>query len=637
MLTIATAQLTCFWLRYYTPLLPPAVPPTYPFILFLSLTLLVAGFMLGIVGAYHLPRRFRFYTISATLLRTMVGHIIITTLAVFLLRLGMQYTKRPFLYSRPVVVAGWIVMPILLLAWRLAFGHLQRALFRLGWGVNRAVVVGTDEHARELAAALQRQHWMGYNVVGLIGPPNGKLPTLPRLGKTADLPDVIKAFKVDVAWLATPEGHLPETISLIFDPTLPVRWAAVQDDYDRLLKSASDSPLPASLSYRDRDDLKTELSRRVAHNLEPLAKPRITFIGSRGIPATYGGIERYVEELGTRLVNRGYRVSVYCRTHYTGRRSAYRGVELRCFPCINTKHLEAISHTLIATLHVLFSKDEIVHYLALGPSLLSWLPRLLGRKTVVTVQGLDWQRCKWGKIARAILRVGEWTSAHLPNRTIVVSNALKQHYENQYGKPAIYIPNGVNKMSRQAPREISKFGLHAGSYVLTVGRLVPEKGYHTLIHAFRLLETDKRLVIVGGTSHTGEYMASLHKMAEGAPVVFTGYAHGRLLDELYSNAYLFVSASEVEGLPITLLEAMSSGICVVTSDIAPHVEALGGLGYTFRVGDEQDLASVLQTLLDRPEMVASAGDKLQQRVAAKYSWHLVTNATERVYRDLLKR
>jgi glycosyltransferase involved in cell wall biosynthesis len=636
MLAIATAQAACFYTRYYTPLLPPARPPTYPFILFLSLTLLVACLTLATVGGYRLPRRFHLNTISATLLRTMAGHIVIVTLATYLLRLGMQFTKRPFLYSRPVVVTGWILMFVLLLMWRLVVGRLQRAILNRGWGMQRTIVAGTGRHASELASALQQKQWMGYGVLGLVGPKDGNDAPAPVLGDVEDLASVVERCAADVVWVTWSAEHPNETLHLLLDNLdLPVKWAMTPLDSDHLLQNISNAPLPARLPSWDRDALADLLTRQVKHTLDPLAGPRITFVGSRGIPATYGGVERYVEGLSWRLAERGYQVSVYCRPHYASQRGIYRGVQLRHLPCIRTKHLEAISHTLLATLHLLFFEDEIVHYQALGPSLLAWLPRLFGRRTVVTVQGLDWQRSKWGRAAQIVLRAGELASAILPHRIIVVSRDLQRHYRERYGKPAIYIPNGVTEAQRQPVHDIHRLGLEEKSYLLAVGRLVPEKRYGDIIRAFRRVKTDKQLVIAGGSSHSESYVDSLHALAEGAPVTFTGYVYGRLLEELYSNAYAFLSASEVEGLPIALLEAMSYGTCPLVSDIPAHVEALGELGHTFQTGDDMDLTVKLQTLLDAPHTVTCAADALRQRVVELYSWDKVTDATEKVYQSML--
>lgn len=636
-LAVVVAYSVCFWVRYGTPLFSPATVSLYRFVLLQGLSAATVAGMLTLSGGYRLPQRFRLHTASATLLRAMLGHVIVITLALFLLRLGTWSSTRPFLYSRLVVGAGWVMMFVLLLGWRLALGRLQRACFDRGWSVRRAVVVGVGPHAQRLAAALDRQRWIGDRVLGWVGAYAGETPEIPDLGDAADLPAILARQNVDVIWLAwTGEQHSTLLELVCAASGLSVKWAMARDDFDRFLQAVSSNVLPASLTSWMVDDLVAELDRRVEHHVEPLAGPHVTFVGSRGIPATYGGVERYVEEVSTRLARRGYRVSVYCRPHYTNRRGNYCGVELRRLPCIPTKHLEAISHTFLATWHVLFCEDEIVHYQAQGPALLIWLPRLFGRKTVVTVQGLDWQRSKWGRLARAVLKAGEWASAHLPDRTIVVSQDLEQHYREQYGITAMCIPNGVNDTTRKAAREIQRWGLEPGRYILSVGRLVPEKGYDMLLRAFGRVKTDKMLVVVGGSSYTDAYVAGLRNSVTQNSVVFTGYVYGTVLDELFSNAYLFVSASEVEGLPIALLEAMSFGVCVLASDIPPHQEMLGGLGYTFRAQDEQGLAASLQTLLEQPNLVKEAGEKLRRRVLDTYNWERIVDATEILYRQLLE-
>lgn len=626
LLAVGGAQLACFSVRYYTPLLPPAGAPVYPVVLFLGLSLASAVLTLAAFGAYRLPRRFRLYTTSATLLRAMSVYLPLVVLSVYLLWLGTPDSENPFLYSRFVVGAGWLLMFCLLLAWRLAAGSLQRACFARGWGRLRVVVVGDTLPATALAGALHCQSWLGVEVVGLLGTSSDPALPFPVLGPASELPRIVVQHNVDVVWLAYTEEHcerLPELV--LGTPIQPATWAMRSVDLARCLHVLS-------AQCPDKEgEVAAQLTTRIAHDLDPLAGPRVTFVGSRGIPATYGGVERYVEELSTRLVARGYQVSVYCRPHYTSHRGNYQGVELRRLPCINTKHLEAISHTLLATLHLLLREDEIVHYQALGPSLLAWLPRLFGRKTVVTVQGLDWQRPKWGPLARTVLKVGELASAHFPHHTVVVSRSLQRHYRERRGKSPVYIPNGANVVQPRPACEIHTLGLHAGGYLLTVGRLVPEKGVHTLIGTYRQVETDKPLVIVGGSSHSEAYVRALHRMAEGAPILFTGYAYGRVLEELYSNAYLFLSASTVEGLPISLLEAMGFGLCPLVSDLPSHLEVLRGLGHTFRTGDEKDLATQLQALLDQPHLTAQDAAALRQRAARAYKWEWVADATQRVY------
>jgi len=368
---------------------------------------------------------------------------------------------------------------------------------------------------------------------------------------------------------------------------------------------------------------------------------KIAMIGQKGIPATYGGIERHVEELSARLVGLGHDVTVYCRPHYTKSGGTYRGVRLAHTPSINTKHLDAISHTCVSTLAAVAAGADIIHYHALGPSVMSFIPAGLGRKIVATVHGLDWQRDKWGRASKAFLKLGEWCSARFPNRTIVVSKTLKKYYDGKYGMESVYIPNGIQPPAMRPAAVIrEKFGLESGGYFLFVGRLVPEKGCDSLVEAFRGVDTDKKLVIAGGSSHSDEYEESLKSAAKADPrIIFTGYVYGETLEELYGNAFLYVQPSLIEGLPIALLEALSYGKPALISDIPENVEVVDGLAgidlskFTFRAGDSADLRARLTGLL-ACGIPDGAGDTLRGHVFANYDWDDIARSTAKVYEEV---
>lgn len=366
---------------------------------------------------------------------------------------------------------------------------------------------------------------------------------------------------------------------------------------------------------------------------------KIAMIGQKGIPATYGGIERHVEELSARLAAMGHEVSVYCRPHYTEKDGTHRGVRLVKTGSINTKHLDAITHTLGSTLHAALRGNDICHYHALGPSVFSGVPRLFGARTVSTIHGLDWQRDKWGGFATRFLKFGEWCSATFPNRTIVVSKTLKKYYDTKYNMDSAYIPNGVQvPVSRPASIIRDKFGLGGRDYLLFVGRLVPEKGCHTLIDAFKRLDTDMKLVIAGGSSHSDSYEEDLKARGAKDPrVVFTGYVYGETLEELYSNCYLYVQPSLIEGLPIALLEALSYGNAGLVSDIPENVEVIehpdGGTpyGFTFKCNDEDDLSAAMGRLIAGPGLVAETAARVAEHIRAGYDWDDIARDTLKVY------
>lgn len=367
-------------------------------------------------------------------------------------------------------------------------------------------------------------------------------------------------------------------------------------------------------------------------------------IGQRGVPATFGGVEHHVEELGSRLAARGHEVIVFNRTNYVEeQRDEYRGMRVRNLPSVNSKHLDAIVHSGLSTVAAMRDSVDVVHYHAIGLGIPAGLPRYLSRaKVVLTVHGLDSERAKWGRGARVVLKTAEWLSAKVPDATIVVSRSLADHYSRRYGRRTWYIPNGVEEPTRRPAAEITeRFGLTEGSYVLFVGRMVPEKAPDLLIRAFRQIPGDLRLVLAGGSSFTDEYVASLDELAAGDPrVVLAGYVYGPALEELYTNAAAFVLPSSLEGLPLTLLEAASYGTPVVASDIPPHLEIIGSEEpgrRLFHTDDEDGLVEALRRSLDDPEAERKGAESFRSEVLRTYRWDDVVEKTERVYEVVLAR
>lgn len=373
---------------------------------------------------------------------------------------------------------------------------------------------------------------------------------------------------------------------------------------------------------------------------------RIAMIGSRGVPARWGGVERHVEELGAELVRRGHHVTVFCRSNYGDgqRRLEHRGMRLTHLPTVGTKHLDAIVHSALSTGAAMAGGFDVLHYHALGPGACAMLPRYLGgAKVVLTVHGLDDQRAKWGSSARLLLRSAGWLSARVPNATIVVSRDLERHYRDRHGRATAYVPNGAPASApRPAPgRVLDELGLRAGRFLLFVGRFVPEKAPDLLLRAFQRVEGEARLALVGDSSFSADYLEDLRAQAGAdSRVVFAGFRYGAELDELYANAAAFVLPSLLEGLPLTLLEAAVRGTPVVASAIAPHLEVLGADGAGHRIvrpGDPDALADALRAVLAAPECEREGAATLAERVRAAYRWELAAAGTERVYRWALER
>lgn len=368
----------------------------------------------------------------------------------------------------------------------------------------------------------------------------------------------------------------------------------------------------------------------------PTSAPRlrIAFIGGRGVISKYSGIETYYEEVGKRLAQMGHEVTVYCRRYFTPGLSEYNGMRLVRLPTIRSKHLETVLHTWLSSLHALTQSYEIVHYHSLGSALFSFIPRLLAKKTVVTVQGLDWQRKKWGRLASAVLRVAELASAFLPNRTMVVSQTLNQRYDRLHGIKSIYIPNGAVLRTRREPRKIVEWGLDPGKYVLFLGRFSPEKGCHLLVEAFEQIQTDVKLVMAGGSSYSDEYAQGL-RTHSSERIRMLDWVSGEDLDELLTNAMVFVLPSDLEGLSLALLDAMGAGLCVLTSDVPENREVVDGAGFTFRAGDVADLADRLSFLIANPSIREAAARMARKRVEERYDWQLIANEIEKTYFEVL--
>jgi glycosyltransferase involved in cell wall biosynthesis len=359
-------------------------------------------------------------------------------------------------------------------------------------------------------------------------------------------------------------------------------------------------------------------------------------IGQKGVPATFGGIERHVEELSRRLTVSGCEVIAYCRTHYTPKDAALPGVRLVRLPSVDTKHLDAISHTMLATAHVLGQGVDVVHYHALGPSSLAFLPRLLGRKVVVTVHGLDWRREKWGPVASAFLRLCEWSATNFPHVTIVVSRSLESHFRRAGAHSLRYIPNGTVLPTPAPAGPAEEMGFAPGRYLLFVGRLVPEKGLHVLLRAHREHAPEWPLAIAGEGHFTDDYVATCRRAA-GDNARFLGSVYGERLASLQQHAALVVAPSSLEGLSIALLEAMSIGRPVLASDIPENVEVVDGVGEVFRAGDSDDLGRRMRSLLGEPDRLSEMGRHARDRIATEYDWDRVADETRAVYEGLLRR
>lgn len=364
--------------------------------------------------------------------------------------------------------------------------------------------------------------------------------------------------------------------------------------------------------------------------------------GHKRIPSREGGVEIVVEELSTRMVALGHNVICYSRRghHVSGAEfdgndlSEYKGVKIRSVWTLDKKGLAAVSSSFFAAVCSAFSKADVVHIHAEGPAFMCWLPKLFGKRVVVTVHGLDWQREKWKRgFGSKYIHMGEKMAVRFADEIIVLSRNVQDYFHNTYNRETKWIPNGV---SRPVPVEANQiraeFGLEKDAYFLFLGRLVPEKGIHYLIKAFRQVKTDKKLVIAGGASDTDTYVQELKELAQGDDrILFTGFVQGKKLEELYSNAYVYVLPSDVEGMPLSLLEAMSYGNCCLVSDIPECADVVEDQGIVFRHSDVADLKDKLQDLCDNTTAVEACKAQTADFICEKYSWETVVEQTLHIY------
>ena len=372
-------------------------------------------------------------------------------------------------------------------------------------------------------------------------------------------------------------------------------------------------------------------------------KLKIAMLGHKRIPSNEGGVEVVVEALCARMAALGHSVTCYNRAghHVSGAEhelpagSVYRGIRLVTVPTLERKGFAAVISSFFAAVRSAFGSYDVVHIHAEGPAFFCWLPKLFGKRVIVTVHGLDWQREKWnGGIASKFIHLGERAAVRFADEIIVLSENVRQYFLDTYGRATRFIPNGVSAPTLESPRLIAdKWGLQKDGYILYLGRIVPEKGETYLIEAFKQVKTDKKLVIAGGSSDTERYLRQLQNLAAGDDrILFTGFVQGKLRDELYSNAYVYTLPSDLEGMPLSLLEAMSYGNCCLVSDIPECAEVVEDKAVLFRKSDVDDLRQKLQTLCDQPETASQYKANAAQFILNKYGWDDVVDKTLALYR-----
>lgn len=374
---------------------------------------------------------------------------------------------------------------------------------------------------------------------------------------------------------------------------------------------------------------------------------KVAMIGHKVVPSRRGGIENVLTTLCPLLVEAGVDVTCYNRTsdkienEYVGTVTdkTYRGVKLKNAPTIKAKGVAAMISSFTAAICASFKNYDIVHFHAEGPCVALWIPKMFGKKCVATVHGLDWQREKWGKgFASKYIKLGEKILAKYADEIIVLSQSAYDYFKTTYNRETVIINNGIDRPVCRPADEITRlYGLKKNEYICIVSRLTAEKGVHYLIDAYNRINTDKKLVIAGDTSDTDEYVAQLKKLAEGNPnIIFTGFISGDTLDEIYSNAYLVCLPSDIEGMSLSLLEALAYKNAVLCSDIAENTSVAENKAMYFKKSDVGDLTDKLQAMCDNEETVNELKEGADEFIIGKYSWRNVSDSTFNLYKGLKK-
>jgi len=360
---------------------------------------------------------------------------------------------------------------------------------------------------------------------------------------------------------------------------------------------------------------------------------RIVILGTRGIPANYGGFETFAEHLSTRLVARGHEVTVYCRAHYTSpRQLEYQGVRLKVLPTIRHKYFDTVVHTFVSALHAIGGRYDAALICNAANSPFAPLLRVAGTPVAINVDGLEHKRKKWNWLGRKYYLLTERLATILPNETVTDARVIQDYYAASYGAPSTMIAYGAEIERRPNP-SVRRWRVEPNRYVLYVSRLEPENNAHLVIEAFKKVRTAHKLLIVGDAPYAHEYIKELKARARrDKRIIFTGFVFGSDYRALQQNAYCYVHATEVGGTHPALLEAMGFGNCVLTLSAPENIEAIGDAGIIY--SDENDLAEKLQRVLRDGSQVHSFRQRAQLRVQENYDWDYVVDQYERLFARL---
>jgi glycosyltransferase involved in cell wall biosynthesis len=361
----------------------------------------------------------------------------------------------------------------------------------------------------------------------------------------------------------------------------------------------------------------------------------IALLGTRGIPANYGGFETFAEELSTRLADRGHRITVYSRSHFVDPQlRSYRGVDILPLSSVRTKYLETVTHTSLSVLIALFKPYDVVLICNAANAFLCWIPKISGQKVVLNVDGIERRRKKWNRLGKAYYRLSEFLSTILPDRVVTDARSVQDYYLREYGFRSPFIPYGALAQKCESREELKAHGLRPGEYILYVSRLEPENNAYLVIRAYIESRIDHPLVIVGDAPYAQEYIGELKRLAEGRNVLLPGAIYGVGYRELLSHCLCYIHATEVGGTHPALIEAMGAGCLVLVNDTAENREVVGETGFLYPFNDVESLAQLIRRVSSRPEDYEPYREQAQQRVRDRYNWETVVTQYETMFHEL---
>lgn len=364
---------------------------------------------------------------------------------------------------------------------------------------------------------------------------------------------------------------------------------------------------------------------------------KIAILGTRGVPANYGGFETFAEECAARLVARGHQVTVYGRSHYVpARMGSYRGIDLVVLPSLRFKYLDTISHTFLSVLHALGRRYDAILICNAANSIYAWLPRLFGTPVALNVDGIERLRLKWNVLGRAYYHLCEYLSTVLPNVIVTDARVIERYYQERYKAVSVYIPYGAITDKPGGRIQLDELGLRSREYFLYVSRLEPENNAHLVVRAFEKVDTTKRLVVVGDAPYAKDYIRSV-KSTRDKRILFPGAIYGRGYRELMGSAFCYIHATEVGGTHPALLEAMGQGNLIIVNGTPENMEVLGTCGLVYRKNDQEDLARILQDVAGSPDKYESLRRAALERATAEYSWDGIVSRYEQLFSGLTSR